>query len=174
MATPNERKALWFLALIALSGASVRMWRASRPDSAPDAVASLDRQLRRIDSVRENPRRRREASKTRGARAATGTAPTAPGPAAPVDLDRADSATIESLPGIGPALAARIIANRDSLGPFGSIDALCDVRGIGPALVGRLRALVTFTGQRRPLSDACGTASARARKTSSVRGREPP
>jgi competence protein ComEA len=150
------------------------MWRAGRPDSASEAVAALDRQLGRIDSVRENPRRRREPAKPRGARAPTGTAPSAPGPGVPVDMDRADSATIESLPGIGPALAARIVANRDSLGPFGSIDALCDVRGIGPALAGRLRALVTFTGQRRPLSDACGTASARARKTSSVRGREPP
>lgn len=174
MATPSERKALWFLAIVALSGSSVRMWRASRPAES-EAVAALDRQLGRVDSVRANPRPRRGASKAGRPRAQTRGAPQpASGIAMPIDLDRADSATIESLPGIGPALAARIIANRDSAGPFGWIDALCDVRGIGPALAGKLRPLVTFTGQRRPLSDACGTASARARKSSSAGGRELP
>ena len=169
MPTPNERKALWFLALVALSGSSVRMWRASRPAGEPEAVAALDRQLERIDSVRANPRPRAATGKR--AKQAPRAAPIA---AAPVDLDRADSAAIEALPGIGPALAARIIAHRDSAGPFGSIEAFCDVRGIGPGLVGKLRSLVTFTGPRRPVSDACGTASARARKTSSAQGLEPP
>jgi competence protein ComEA len=172
--TSSERKALWFLAVVALSGGSVRMWRASRPNAEPEAVAALDRQLGRVDSVRENPRPRRGTSKAAKPRARDGAAPAVSGAAGPIDLDRADSAAIESLPGIGPALAARIIANRDSAGPFGSIEALCDVRGIGPAMAGKLRSLVTFTGPRRPLSDACGTASARARKTSSARGRETP
>jgi ERCC4-type nuclease len=168
VATSNERKALWFLAIVALSGSGVRLWRASRPAAEPDAVAALARQLDRIDSVRDKPRApRANAKPEQRPRAATAS----PGP---VDMDRADSAAIESLPGIGPALAARIIAHRDSAGAFGSIEALCDVRGIGPALTTRLRSLVTFTGPRRPLIDACGTASARARKTSSVRGREPP
>jgi len=166
--TSNERKALWFLALVALSGSSVRLWRASRPTAEPEAVAALARQLDRIDSVRHRSRdARANATREKQPRVATS-------PRGPVDIDRADSAAIESLPWIGPALAARIIAHRDSAGAFGSIEALCDVRGIGPALAERLRSLVTFTGPRRPLNDACGTASARARKTSSVRGREPP
>ncbi len=68
----------------------------------------------------------------------------------PIDVDRADAATLDLLPGIGPALAARIVADRDSLGPFGSLEALQRVRGIGPALAARLGPRVTFSGPPRP------------------------
>lgn len=145
------------------------MWRASSATAEPEATAAIDRHLRRVDSVRASLRAPRGSRGT--AQRDRQSVRVSATPTAPVDIDRADSAAIEALPGIGPALAARIIANRDSAGPFGSIEALCDVRGIGPALVEKLRPLVTFTGPRRPLSDACGTASARARKTSSVQGR---
>ena len=168
MPTSNERKALWFLALVALSGSGVRMWRSARPASEEAAAAALERQLSRLDSVRDKPREKRGSGSRKAPVSQQAT------PAGPIDLDRADAATIESLPGIGPALAARIISNRDSAGPFGGIEALCDVRGIGPGLIKKLSPLVTFTGPRRPVSDACGTASARARKTPSARGREPP
>lgn len=70
----------------------------------------------------------------------------------PVDLDRADSGALERLPRIGPALAARIVADRSANGSFGSLEALQRVRGIGPKLAERLRALVTFSGTPRPLS----------------------
>ncbi len=54
--------------------------------------------------------------------------------AQPVDVNAASAAELASLPGIGPKLAARIIAGR----PYASVDALIEVRGIGPA---KLRAL---------------------------------
>lgn len=60
-------------------------------------------------------------------------------PGAPLDLNRATAAELERLPGVGPALAARIIAYRDSAGRFRSVDELDRVRGIGPALLERLR-----------------------------------
>jgi competence protein ComEA len=66
-----------------------------------------------------------------------------------VDLDVASAAEIEQLPGIGPALARRIVANRDSLGIFGGLSGLERVKGIGPATLGRLARLVTFSGQAR-------------------------
>lgn len=69
--------------------------------------------------------------------------------AAPVDMDAATEAQIESLPRVGPALARRIVANRDSLGPFGSLTALHRVRGIGPATLKLLAPRVTFSGQVR-------------------------
>jgi competence protein ComEA len=50
--------------------------------------------------------------------------------AAPVPLNAADAARLETLPGIGPALAARIVAFRDLNGPFASIDELLDVSGM--------------------------------------------
>jgi competence protein ComEA len=64
----------------------------------------------------------------------------------PVDLDRATEREVDLLPWVGPALAKRIVANRDSFGPFGSLDALGRVKGLGPATRKRLAALVTFSG----------------------------
>ena len=56
-----------------------------------------------------------------------------------LDVDRATAAEFERLPGIGPALAARIVADRASNGPFGSPGGLLRVRGIGPKTLDRLR-----------------------------------
>ncbi|MGH7475479.1 MAG: ComEA family DNA-binding protein [Longimicrobiales bacterium] len=56
-----------------------------------------------------------------------------------VDLNTATPPELESLPGIGPALARRIVAHRDSIRRFGSIDQLLDVPGIGPVVLGRIR-----------------------------------
>lgn len=71
------------------------------------------------------------------------------GPPGPVDLDLADSGQIARLPGVSRAVARRIVANRDSLGPFGSLAALRRVKGVGPATLERLTGLVTFSGQAR-------------------------
>lgn len=60
-----------------------------------------------------------------------------------VDVNTADATALETLPGIGPALAGRIIDWRTENGPFPSVDALTDVPGIGPATLERLRDLVT-------------------------------
>jgi len=58
---------------------------------------------------------------------------------APLDLNRATAAELETLPGIGPALAARIVAYRDSVGGFRDVGELLRVRGIGEATLVRLR-----------------------------------
>jgi competence protein ComEA len=67
----------------------------------------------------------------------------------PTDLDLASLQEIEALPWIGPVLAARIVADRDSLGPFGSMYEFQRVRGIGPAMAGRLEGRVTFSQSPR-------------------------
>jgi DNA uptake protein ComE-like DNA-binding protein len=64
-----------------------------------------------------------------------------------MDVDVASAAQLEALPRVGPALAARIVAARDSGGPFGSLEALGRVRGIGPAMLRQLGPLVTFSGR---------------------------
>jgi competence ComEA-like helix-hairpin-helix protein len=61
---------------------------------------------------------------------------------APIDVNRADAAALETLPGVGPVLAARIIAYRDSVGRFTSAEDLLAVRGIGEATLARLRGRV--------------------------------
>jgi len=60
----------------------------------------------------------------------------------PISLSRADQATLETLPGVGPALAERIIAFREKHGPFQAVSDLLAVSGIGPAILERLSDLV--------------------------------
>lgn len=57
-------------------------------------------------------------------------------------MSTADAAALDSLPGIGPATAAAIIAYREEHGPFQSVDELENVSGIGPATMARVRDLV--------------------------------
>ena len=73
-----------------------------------------------------------------------------------MDVDRATEEELDRLPGIGPALAARIVAHRSANGPFGSLAALDAVSGVGPALIKRVAPHVTFSGPRRP-SNAIGS-----------------
>lgn len=70
----------------------------------------------------------------------------APPPAAPtsagdtiVDLNTADAAALDTLPGIGPALAGRILDWRTENGRFASVEDLLAVPGIGEKLVEGLR-----------------------------------
>jgi competence protein ComEA len=60
-----------------------------------------------------------------------------------VDINEADSKTLQTLPGIGPVLAERIIAYRDEHGPFASVEELASIKGIGPATLEQLRFLIT-------------------------------
>jgi len=93
-----------------------------------------------------------------------------------VDVDVAPAAEIERLPRIGPALARRIAANRDSLGPFGSMNELQRVRGIGPALARILAPHVTFSLQPRPhrVDQPDGRGAVRKPRRSRVRVSDPP
>ena len=61
----------------------------------------------------------------------------------PVNLNTATADELDTLPGVGPATAAAIIAHREQHGPFASVDDLGDVRGIGPTKLEALRGLVT-------------------------------
>jgi competence protein ComEA len=70
-------------------------------------------------------------------------------PAQLLELSSATAAELERLPGVGPALAARIIAYRDSAGGFRSIDQLMQVRGIGPVLLEKVKPLVRLNGIHR-------------------------
>ncbi|WP_234989146.1 helix-hairpin-helix domain-containing protein [Demequina sp. NBRC 110052] len=61
----------------------------------------------------------------------------------PVNLNTADLDALEELPGVGPVLAAAIVADRDAHGPYASVDDLERVSGVGAATLARLRPLVT-------------------------------
>jgi competence protein ComEA len=59
-----------------------------------------------------------------------------------LDLNKASVGELMALPGIGQVRARAIIAWRDANGPFGRVDDLDRVRGIGPATLDRLRPFV--------------------------------
>lgn len=146
MPTPAERKALLFLAALVSLGAGVRVVRAvsDGPTSDGTSTRAVREQIRRVDSA-QRARGGRGASR----RVARGRA-AVPGSSGPVDMDTSSIEIIERLNGIGPALAKRIVADRDSFGAFGSIDGLRRVRGIGPALSAKLAPQVTFSRVPRP------------------------
>jgi competence protein ComEA len=63
-----------------------------------------------------------------------------------LDLNLASAEEMEALPGIGPALAARIVELRTLRGGFRTVDELLEVRGIGAVVLRRLRPLVVVGG----------------------------
>jgi competence protein ComEA len=221
MPTPAERKALGFLAAVAIAGAAVRATGAASTAQTADAASrdALRRQVVAVESAGAAARRGRGRGSQRGATDASGTLsgraapastkrananPVSPGPIAPdprsifapptaqrgssganhttstaqspVDIDLATAEELERLPRIGPALAQRIVKDRQELGPFGSLEGLERVRGVGPAMARTLAAYVTFSGTPRPSiagGAGAGTASGRTRKSGVKTGREP-
>jgi competence protein ComEA len=56
-----------------------------------------------------------------------------------IDLNRSVASDLESLPGVGPVLAGRIVAYREANGPFRTVEDLLDVPGIGEAKLAQMR-----------------------------------
>ena len=61
----------------------------------------------------------------------------------PININSADVALLDELPGVGPSTAQAIVTYRDQNGPFASVSGLEDVPGIGPAKVAAIQGLVT-------------------------------
>ncbi len=66
-----------------------------------------------------------------------------------VDINTAGVEELATLPGVGPALAARIVEFREKNGPFESVDDLLKVRGVGEKSLERFRSLVTVGAKGR-------------------------
>lgn len=137
MFTRDERRALLFLAVVTAAGVAVRLHRGAE---APPGEGLLAPHLTAGDLARQQELVREAEARAR---------PLAPGER--VDVDRAGALEIERLPRIGPELARRIVASRDSQGGFGSLEALGEVPGIGPAVLAAIRGHVTFSAEPRSL-----------------------
>jgi len=61
-----------------------------------------------------------------------------------INVNRASVDELTQIPGVGPALAQRIIDFREQHGPFTSLDDLDAVSGVGPSLLGKIGAYVAF------------------------------
>lgn len=176
--TTGEKSALHWLTAVAVLGSGAQLYRHWRhgDDATPVAAEALSRQLVAVDSA-QRAGRRGKSSRSGSPRRAGGRSPrggsdsassdggatqSRPSSAATrsrrrelprlgvVDVDASDSAELERLPRIGPALAARIVADRNAKGPYGSLAGLQRVRGIGPKLAELLGPHVTFSGTPRP------------------------
>lgn len=66
--------------------------------------------------------------------------PLAPGEL--LDPNQATEIELDRLPGVGPALARRIVEYRETVGPFRASDDLLEVSGIGPATLARIAPLL--------------------------------
>lgn len=136
MSRSEERRAAVLVLLLALAGIGVRLMSSGRQPSGAVAYRAATGARPVRDSV--------------AARAARLTRPLRRGER--IDVDRAAAEELVRLPRIGPALAARIVRDRDARGPFGSVEELTRVAGVGPALVDAVRPHAGFSG--RPESRA--------------------
>jgi competence protein ComEA len=82
------------------------------------------------------------ATRTASYEGATKSAQVKPRVPAPVNINTANAEALQALPGIGPLLAERIVADREAHGPFRTVEDLLRVPGIGPKRWERIRPLV--------------------------------
>ena len=61
----------------------------------------------------------------------------------PIPLNLATAEELDHIPGIGPGLAQRIVAHRENQGPFGQLEELQQVPGIGEKTLEKLRPYLT-------------------------------
>lgn len=160
-----DHKALLFLATIATLGAGVRGARAIS-GRAPAQQPALEHQMQAADSAKRalGGKHRDKTVRSKAPRGAVGATATIAGgggagaalSAAPrdyrgrLDMDLATAAQIDSIPGIGPALAKRIVADRMANGAFRELVALRRVKGMSPRMLARLDSLVSFSGAFKP------------------------
>jgi competence ComEA-like helix-hairpin-helix protein len=154
----TRRQILVLLLLLAVAGLGLAVghWRRARPDLT-DYLEQLDRAPApstglapqsdggaptEPSSSEPEPRRARRGKAPRSSANPRGS-PTDSSPPA-IDLNSATAGELTRLPGVGPALARRIVNARDTEGPFGRVDELERVRGMSARKIARLRAFVTI------------------------------
>lgn len=140
-----RRTELFALAVI-VAGLALSALARRPAETAPAQSGSQARQLH-ASADRDRPRASASDAALRALRDAR-----------PLDLNTARAADFELLPGVGPALAQRIVEHRVAHGGFADVEALGAVRGIGPKTLARLRPLVAVGGS---LSDRTPRAAPR-------------
>ena len=160
MSLPSEHKALLFLGAVAALGAGVRVVRAGGGHGVT-AQPALEQQMQAADSSKRAAVAKTRAKKSRSSAPATAPTIVVPPPSRSssrvngrLDLDVATAAQIDSLPGVGPTLARRIVVDRMSGGPFTKLTSLKRVKGVSVKLLERLDSLVTFSGTVAPPNPA--------------------
>lgn len=133
--SPHDRKAILLLVGLAVAGQAVRAFLL-RPGEAPGGIELIS------DAAEPGSPLAHRDSILRLAR------PLASGER--VNLDRATAPEIARIPRIGPRLAKAIVADREARGPFGGLEGLDRVTGVGPGLLAAVRDHVTFDAVAAP------------------------
>jgi competence ComEA-like helix-hairpin-helix protein len=144
MPTP-ERRALLLLLALAVAGQGVRylVTKPGEPAGGVQLLATLGA---------ESPVAQRDRAMRQGRPLAQDEQ---------INMDLAPAGELARLPRVGPRLAKTIVADRQAHGPFGSLDGLDRVAGIGPGLLKTIGPHVVFSG-------GCGG------RACFVRGSDPP
>ena len=127
--TRTERRVLTFLSVTLAIGAGIRTYRAMSPEPPAFDYGRSDSTFAALSAV--------------GPTAADTTADDPDEPL--VNINTATGAELQNLPGVGPAIAGRILVYRTDHGPFMSVDQLRKVKGIGTTKLQRLRPHITLS-----------------------------
>jgi competence protein ComEA len=131
---PPERRALLLLLALAVAGQGVRylVTKPGEPAGGVQLLAALGA---------ESPLAQRDSAMRQGRPLAQDEH---------INVDLAPAGELARLPRVGPRLAKTIVADRQAHGPFGSLDGLDRVAGIGPGLLKTIGPHVVFSGAVGP------------------------
>lgn len=132
MFTRDERRALLFLAIVTVAGGVLRAAGKTGPAAGAGVVAPA---LAGRDIAQQAARARRAQALAQPLR-----------PGERVDAETATVEELQRLPRVGSRLAARIVADREANGPFGSLAGLGRVPGIGAGMLRALEPFLSFSG----------------------------
>jgi DNA uptake protein ComE-like DNA-binding protein len=148
MTLQSDHKALIFVGAIAVLGAGVRVVRAAGGSTSATQPA-LEHQMQAADSAKRVVAGKKSAKKRATPESGRVAAVSRDGPGrrtAKLDLDVATAAQMDSLPGMSPSLAKRIVTDRMQHGPFLGASGLRRVKGVTPKLLRGIDSLVVFSG----------------------------
>lgn len=144
--TRNEAGVIVFLAAVLLTGGAISSLRGDGQRSRPDAREALAAQDAAFAARSMSPATEPSPVLETVGSDAGETAATAEGSKqAPtiIDINAANGAMLETLPGIGPSTAQKIIEHRKAKGPFARIEDLMLIKGIGPKKFEKIRLFIT-------------------------------
>ena len=140
----GEQRALSLLSLLLILSLLFRITVQLLPEREPEGMEEFEQeasllmaffaQADSLQQLRSDSVSRSGATSSSGATPYTFTAKTGHS-AQPIDINRADSAQLLPLPGIGPVFASRLVKYRDLLGGYASVDQLYEVYGISQETV---------------------------------------
>ncbi len=134
--TKPEAAAVSVLVMLFMFGAGVQGWR-----SVFMPVPVFD--YTEVDSIFNDASKRLYSEIAGDSLSTVAMASASPAGSHAININTAGATELQRLPRIGPAIAGRIIEYRTTRGPFGKVDDLVRVAGIGPKTLENLRPLIT-------------------------------